>query len=84
MKVVCITHELFGWTDEQPFDSRDPQVGDICEVAEVSRECVSIGFITAYTLVGYDVNTFYDARNFVPVSEIDETTFERKYKKEYV
>lgn len=80
---MCINHNLFGAIDERPFHSTDPQIGDVCEVLEIVEHYTLSGYVTCLSLEGYE-DVLYDARNFAPLSDIDETTLVNERLKETV
>ena len=69
MQVMCISHETVPG-DWRPYDERDPAIGETCTVVH-SYYHSSDGALV-YDLAGYEVWS-YNARNFAPLSDIDET-----------
>lgn len=67
----------------------DPALREIPKAPSVGEECVVVmsGVIYGklfYGLSGYPPEKAYAANKFAPKSDIDETTFERNFKKELV
>lgn len=77
-KVICINK---GTCDNPRMPQ--PEVGEICTVVEVSDNWFD--GVLRYDLAEYDPSRYcYAAKNFIPLSSIDETEMERNYKTEKV
>lgn len=78
-KVVCINEHWYGFGVPR----KHPKYGEICTVAE--EGVCGCGHCNSpiYVLEGFD-DTQWQQQYFIPLSEIDETTFERNYEKEKV
>lgn len=76
MKVMCINDD---WREYQKL-AGDPVVGD---TDTVINEYMWNGFLI-YVLLGRPNPLGYYGPSFTPLSDIDETEFERNYKKELV
>lgn len=75
MKVVCICDI---WMDKHYVIYKvGPKVGDECEVVRT----YTVRNLEVYELKGYPDYLGYRTSYFAPVSNIDETTFERNYDK---
>ncbi len=78
MKVICITNKNI--------IRKTGSIGSAPKLVEGA--CYTVIEFTGYGYhlaeVSCDKNYGYDMKRFVPLSEIDETTFERNYKKELV
>lgn len=74
MRVVCIRDDFMNRVEA------DPKVGDYATVVN----SFMWGNIFIYVLKEFPQKGGYEARGFAPVSDIDETTFERNYNKELV
>ena len=78
MKVICISENWHSIIKENvPF----PAVGEECEVIESQEKYGRLFHVLGGRFPG---GIMYAAENFAPISEIDETTFERNYNKELV
>jgi len=78
MRVICIDNVRQN-VPKGCENKSAPEIGEICET---NGESQAYGTLY-YTLVGYGT-VKYISRCFALISEIDETTFERNYKKELV
>lgn len=78
MKVVCINDD---WDKgDIPVFNNCPKINDIVTVTETF---VMYNKVPVYILKEYP-SYLWEQENFAPISEIDETEFERNYNKELV
>ena len=77
MKVICIDGQ---WESLNPGDTApDIKLGEVLNVAHTTKHLN----IDWYWFEEYGKYSAYDQRAFIPVSDLDETTFERDYQLNY-
>lgn len=78
MKVFCINDEYWGVKGVRKM-TKGPKYGDICTVVETD----SLGDCIFYVLQEWGKDEVFDAKEFIPLSDISETEMERNYIKEH-
>lgn len=79
MKVICIDDLSRNVTDAAKKHPH-PEIGEECVVTSMREAWGGV----YYKLLGYPPSANYNSNCFAPISDIDETTFERNYQKELV
>lgn len=80
MKVMCISNSWYSMMYNE-YNNDGPKYGEVCTV--VSEICDAY-ILNEYPKDAYGGDQAFSKPNFIPLSSIDETTFQRNYKKETV